>query len=166
MNKKILVLASYVFLLLLVGCGAPRLIDEKDVVKFDYTLSFADGTFRYAGTETVTIGQTTDTLYHTLSTPLVGHQVNDELTGVILPEESNLGTYDYNAVQKLTSVYLPTSETLPVIGDELFFGNIGTGRVRAIDQEEGITYYTVDFNTRESYEPLSYTIKIVSVEKK
>jgi FKBP-type peptidyl-prolyl cis-trans isomerase 2 len=166
MNKKILVLASYVFLLLLVGCGAPRLIDEKDIVTFEYTLSFTDGTPRYAGTETITIGQTTDPLYLALSTPLPGHQVNDELTGLLLPTESNLGTYDHNAIQKLTSIYLPTTETLPIIGDELFFNNIGTGRVTTTDQEEGITYYTIDFNPRESYEPLLYTLKIVNVEKK
>lgn len=165
MNKKILVLSAYVVLLTLVWCGAPRLIDENDIVTFDYTLSFADGTPRYAGTETITIGQTTDPLYLALSTPLVGKQVADELTGILLPTESQLATYDYNALQKYTSVYLPSSENLPVVGDELFFWNIGTGRVTSIGDEEGITYYTVDFNARESYEPLSYTLTVVSVEK-
>ncbi|MDR0860733.1 MAG: hypothetical protein LBO09_07345 [Candidatus Peribacteria bacterium] len=121
MNKKILVLASYVALLLLVGCGAPRLIDENDRVTFDYTLSFEDGTPRYAGTETVTISQTSDPLYLALSTPLMGQQAGDEVTGTLLPTESQLATYDYNAVQKYTSVHLPSREILPVVGESLFF---------------------------------------------
>ncbi|MDR2541501.1 MAG: hypothetical protein LBD11_07255 [Candidatus Peribacteria bacterium] len=121
MNKKIFVLASYVALLLLVGCGAPRLIDENDLVTFDYTLSFEDGTPRYAGNETVKIGQTSDPLYLALSTSLIGKQVADEVTGILLPTESQLATYDYNAIQKYTSVYLPSAENLPVVGEELFF---------------------------------------------
>jgi hypothetical protein len=46
------------------------------------------------------------------------------------------------------------------------FSNIGTGIVRAIDQEEGVKQYTIDFNPRETYEPLQYEVKVVSVEKK
>jgi hypothetical protein len=54
----------------------------------------------------------------------------------------------------------------PVVWELVAFSNIGTGIVRAIDQEEGVKQYTIDFNPRETFEPLSYEVKIVSVEKK
>jgi hypothetical protein len=44
MNKKIFVLLAYVSFLLLVGCGAPRIIDDADDVNVEYTFTFSDGT--------------------------------------------------------------------------------------------------------------------------
>jgi hypothetical protein len=55
---------------------------------------------------------------------------------------------------------------VPVLGEAVFLDNVGTGIITAIDQEEGVKKYTLDFNPRETYEPLSYEIHILKVEKK
>ncbi|MDR0651238.1 MAG: hypothetical protein LBG59_07785 [Candidatus Peribacteria bacterium] len=43
MHKKIFVLLAYVCFLLLVGCGAPKIIDDADEVNVTYTFTFSDG---------------------------------------------------------------------------------------------------------------------------
>jgi hypothetical protein len=68
--------------------------------------------------------------------------------------------------QKLAEIYFTAMGSTPAIGDAIFFENIGTGIILATDQEEGVKIYTIDFNPRETYEPLHYEIKIVNVEKK
>jgi hypothetical protein len=55
MHKKIGVLLTYVCLLLLVGCGAPKVIDNADNVEIAYTLRFTDATVYASGTNTFTI---------------------------------------------------------------------------------------------------------------
>ena len=57
MHKKIFVLCCYVALLLLVGCGAPRIIDDADEVKISYILRFPDGALFESGTLDMVIGQ-------------------------------------------------------------------------------------------------------------
>ncbi|MDR2190596.1 MAG: hypothetical protein LBP53_05415 [Candidatus Peribacteria bacterium] len=46
---------TYVCLLLLVGCGAPKVIDNADNVEIAYTLRFTDATVYASGTNTFTI---------------------------------------------------------------------------------------------------------------
>jgi len=43
MYKKGFFFASALWLLLLSWCGAPKVIDDADVVNFEYALSFTDG---------------------------------------------------------------------------------------------------------------------------
>jgi hypothetical protein len=68
--------------------------------------------------------------------------------------------------QKLAEIYFTAMGNTPVVGDAVFFDNIWTGIILATDREEGIKKYTIDFNPRETYEPLQYEVKVISIEKK
>jgi FKBP-type peptidyl-prolyl cis-trans isomerase 2 len=150
----------------LVGCGAPKVIDDADKVEVAYVVSFDDGTIFVSGTGILTIGTDDTPLYTSFGQAIVGHQVDDVVTGGILPEQMVLGTYEYALQQKLASPYLEAMGSMPEIGELVFFSNLGTGKVIAIDKEEGIDQYVIDFNPRETYEPLQYEIEILSVDKK
>ncbi|MDR2415341.1 MAG: hypothetical protein LBD75_01690 [Candidatus Peribacteria bacterium] len=88
------------------------------------------------------------------------------MTGTLSPEFTYRNLYDPALRQKLAEIYFTAMNITPAIGDTIFFENIGTGIILAIDQEEGVKKYTLDFNPRETYEPLHYEIKIVKVIKK
>lgn len=97
---------------------------------------------------------------------MLGKQKDDILTGILLPEFTYRDSYDPALKQKLAEIYFTAMGSTPIIGEAIFFNNIGTGIILAIDQEEGIKKYTIDFNPRETYEPLHYEIKIGEVTKK
>ncbi|MDD2537734.1 MAG: FKBP-type peptidyl-prolyl cis-trans isomerase [Candidatus Absconditabacteria bacterium] len=163
-QKRMLVLASYLGLLLLVGCGAPRIIDAADEVSLDYTLTFSDGKVYDSGTTTLTVGS--EHLYPFFSAILLGKQVDDQLSGSFTPDQTFGDLYDYTLQQKLAEGYLDVLEISPEIGTEVALSTLGTGIIRFIDQEEGVNMYTIDFNPMETYEPLYYTLTITQVVKK
>lgn len=164
MQKKILVLLAYITFLLLVGCGAPRIIDDADEVEITYILAFNDGTIFDHQTTTVEVGKVADPLYTLLGEAVIGHRVGDSVTGTRTPTQTLLKTYDSTLQQKLAEPYLAGEKA--ELGDSIFFSNIGTGIVIAIDQEEEVKQYIIDFNAKESYEPLNYIITVISVKKK
>jgi FKBP-type peptidyl-prolyl cis-trans isomerase 2 len=166
MQKKILVLAFYLCLLLLVGCGAPRIIDDADVVEIDYVFSFEDGTAFTGGTTTLTIGKGDTALSTSLEQIVVGKQVEDVLQGTLAASQTFADTYNAALQQKYAASYLSAMEIEPLIGALVFFPNLGTGVVIAIDSEEGVLQYSIDFNPRETYQPLQYEITVVKVEKR
>jgi hypothetical protein len=115
MNKKILVLASYLGLLLLVGCGAPKIIDDADGVTVEYTLSFADGTLYSKGTEYIEIGKPTTVIAEMFTDFLIGKQGDDVLTGTLLPDVTYGSQYEYALQQKLAEPYLAAMGDDPVV---------------------------------------------------
>ncbi|MDR0283115.1 MAG: hypothetical protein LBI53_07715 [Candidatus Peribacteria bacterium] len=55
MKKRALVLGSYLCLLLLVGCGAPKVVHTSSEVDIAYALTFLDGNSLSAGETTLMI---------------------------------------------------------------------------------------------------------------
>ena len=55
MKKRALVLGSYLCLLLLVGCGAPKVVHTSSEVDIAYALTFLDGSSLSAGETTLII---------------------------------------------------------------------------------------------------------------
>jgi FKBP-type peptidyl-prolyl cis-trans isomerase 2 len=115
MNKKILVLFSYSFLLLVVGCGAPRIIDDADGVSVEYRLSFEDGTLYRSGTEYIEIGKYDTDLADMFTDLLIGKQGDDVFTGMLSPDETYGKQYDYSLQQKLAEPYLSAMGSEPVV---------------------------------------------------
>jgi len=66
----------------------------------------------------------TDPLYVSLADAMIGHQAEEILTGILLPEESLLGTYDYALSQKLAEPYLAAMQLSPQVGESIFFNNL------------------------------------------
>lgn len=165
MYKKAFVLCSYLALLLLVGCGVPRTIDDADEVKVSYTLKFLDGEILDSGTTTITVGQQGEDI-SAFQTLVVGAQVDDVLSGIITPDEGYGHLYDFSLEQTLSEVYLPSSDTEYNVGDTISLANVGEWVITSIWLKNGVTKYTIDFNSPETYENLSYEIKILEVLKR
>ena len=165
MNKKILVLWTYLCLLLLVGCGAPKLIDESDEVTVDYVFSFDDGMVYDSGTSTLIVwGE--ENLFKYMHEQFMGAEFGATITGTLSPEQTYWKNYDSALQQRLAEIYLTAMNITPSFGWSVFFPNLGTGIIINIDIEEGVNYYTIDFNPIETYLPLHYQVIITDVVKK
>ena len=124
MHKKILVLVSYMVLLLLFGCGAPRIIDDADEVTFDYVYSFSDGTVFKEGTSTLVVGSYSSADFEALHEIVLDAQVGDVLQGVLSPEQTYADAYDFSLQQKLAEGYFYDMDAMPEIGDVLYYSSL------------------------------------------
>ncbi|MDR0369773.1 MAG: hypothetical protein LBH96_04635 [Candidatus Peribacteria bacterium] len=68
--------------------------------------------------------------------------------------------------QTLSEVYLPSTDSEYMVGNQIFLANVGSGVITNIGLKNGVTKYTVDFNAPETYNNLAYEIKILEVLKR
>jgi len=124
MPKKILVLSFYVIALSLIGCGAPRIIDDADEVTFDYAYSFPDGTLFQEGKATMIVGAYSAEIFDALHEVVLGAQVGDVLGGVLSPDQTYADAYDFSLQQKLAEGYFYDMESLPEVGDVIYYASL------------------------------------------
>jgi FKBP-type peptidyl-prolyl cis-trans isomerase 2 len=165
MYKKIFVLSAYIALLLLVGCGVPRTIDDADEVKLSYILRLPDGVVVDSGTTTIIIGQQGEGL-KAFQDIVIGAQVDEVLTGTITPEEGYGYLYDFSLQQNLAEVYLPSSDTAYEVGDQISLPNVGEGIITDMGLKNGVFKYMIDFNPPETYTDISYELRVLEFLKK
>lgn len=177
MHKKLLVLASYLGLLLLVGCGAPQhpqdpketntdqlVVSTGDEVEFSYFISFLDGTIYQTGQTSIKIWTTnSERLNHN---ELLNTKIGQSIEGELAPGKiSTANTYNAAKKQVLSKVYFEELGLSPKTGLQVFIPGIGSWEITKEEIQERYNYYTIEFNPPETYKPLRYSIKILDIKK-
>ena len=164
-KKRALVLWAYLSLLALAACG-PKVVDDSDLVSFDYKYILADWTVVEQWSAELTIWE--NSKYQWLESVLRWAKQNDEFNGVVNWRDVYGYAYDGSMVQSYPSLIM--TEVLwidePKIWDSVNVSSFGDWVIVSewID-EEWYTYYVVDFNDLKTYSDLSYFVKITGLEK-
>ena len=164
-KKRALVLWAYLCLLTLAACG-PKVIDDSDLVSFDYKYTLADWTVVEEWSASLTVWE--NSKYQWLESTIRWAKQDDEFNGTIAWWDLYGNAYDENLVQSYPNLIM--TEVLwisdPKIWDSINVSSFGDWVIVSewID-EEWYTYYVVDFNDLKTYSDLSYFVKITGLEK-
>ena len=165
-KKRALVLWAYLSLLALAACW-PKVIDESDLVLFDYTYSMEDWVIIDNWSAEFIVWD--NDAFEWLEPIVRWAQKYDEFQGVINWKELYGSEYDNKLVQTYPELVITEVMWLsnPVIWDKVLTNSLGEGRILAINQDEDwYNVYVVDFNSPKTYSDLYYFVKITDIEKK
>ena len=165
-KNRALVLWAYLSLLALAACG-PKVVDDSDLVSFDYKYSLADWTVVEEWNAELTIWESSK--YQWLESTLRWAKQDDEFSGKISWADLYGYAYDDSMVQSYPNLIM--TEVLwitePKIWDSVNVSSFGDWIIVSEGKdEEWYTYYVVDFNDPMTYSDLSYFVKITGLEKK
>ena len=164
-KKRALVLWAYLCLLTLAACG-PKVVDDSDLVSFDYKYTLADWTVVEEWSDSLTVWE--NSKYQWLESIIRWAKQDDEFNGTVAWWDLYGYAYDENMVQAfpiliMTEVYwVSDPEIWNTVNVSSFWDwvIISDGK-----DDEWYTYWVVDFNDPKTYSDLSYYVKITAIEK-
>ena len=162
-KKRVLVLWAYLCLLTLAACG-PKVVDDSDLVSFDYKYTLADWTVVEEWSASLIVWE--NSKYQWLESTITWAKQGDEFNGTIA--WWNLYAYDESKIQSYPNLIM--TEVLwisdPKIWDSINVSSFGDGVIVSDGKDdEWYTYWVVDFNDPKTYSDLSYSVKITDIEK-
>ena len=162
-KKRALVLGGYLSLLALAACG-PKVIDDSDLVTIDYKYTFSDWTVIEHWTKDFTVWDAGDLAW--VENIVRWAEQDAEFNWTINWKE----VYEYNQdlVQKYPNIILTEVMWIenPSVWTEVGVNSIWNGVIVSIEKDdEWYNEYVVDFNDPKTYSELSYSIKVVNIEK-
>ena len=165
-KKRALVLWAYLSLLALAACG-PKVIDDSDLVSIDYKYSLADWTVLEEWSDQFIVWDESD--YQWLESIVRWAKQDNEFEGRVNWWEIYGYAYDRSLVQSYSNLIM--TEVLwvsnPKMWDKVHVESFWDWVITSQGQdEEGYTYYVVDFNDPKTYSDLSYSVKITGIEKR
>jgi FKBP-type peptidyl-prolyl cis-trans isomerase 2 len=164
-KKRALVLWAYLCLLTLAACG-PKVIDDSDLVSFDYKYTLDDWTVVEEWSASLTVWE--NSKYQWLESTIRWAKQDDEFNGTIAWWDLYGYAYDENMIQSYPNLIM--TEVLwisdPKIWDSINVSSFGDGVIVSDGKDdEWYTYWVVDFNDPKTYSDLSYSVKITDIEK-
>ena len=162
-KKRALVLGGYLSLLALAACG-PKVIDDSDLVTIDYKYTFSDWTVIEQWTKDFTVWDAGDLAW--VENIVRWAEKDAEFNWTVNWKE----VYEYNQdlVQKYPNIILTEVMWIedPSVWTEVGVNSIWNGVIVSIEKDdEWYNEYVVDFNDPKTYSELSYSIKVVNIEK-
>ncbi len=162
-KKRALVLGGYLSLLALAACG-PKVIDDSDLVTIDYKYTFSDWTVIEQWTKDFTVWDAGDLAW--VENIVRWAEKDAEFNWTVNWKE----VYEYNQdlVQKYPNIILTEVMWIddPSVWTEVGVNSIWNGVIVSIEKDdEWYNKYVVDFNDPKTYSELSYSIKVVNIEK-
>ena len=162
-KKRALVLGGYLSLLALAACG-PKVIDDSDLVSIDYKYTFADWTVVEQWTKDFIVWEAGNLTW--IEDIVRWAKEDAEFDWTINWKE----VYEYNQdlVQKYPNIILTEVMWIedPSVWTEVGVNSIWNGVIVSIEKDdEWYNEYVVDFNDPKTYSELSYSIKVVNIEK-
>ena len=164
-TKRALVLWGYLSLLALAACG-PKVIDDSDVVSIDYKYTFKDWTIVEEWTKNFTVGNSWDLDW--IENIVRGAKQDAEFNWKINWKEIYKSEYNSNKVQSFPNIILTEVMWVekPEIWAEIDVNSIWHGVITTIEKDsDWYDAYVVDFNDPKTYSELSYSIKVINIEK-
>ena len=164
-KKRALVLWAYLCLLALAACG-PKVIDDSDVVSIDYTYTL-DWTVVEQWSDEIIIWE--NSKHQWLESVIRWAKKNDEFNGIVDGAKIYGSEYSLNNIQSYPNIILTEVMWIdnPVVWNEIEVNSIWKWVITNIEKDEDwYDVYVVDFNNPRTYSDLSYSVKIVNVEKR
>ena len=165
-KKRALILWAYLCLLALAACG-PKVIDDYDLVTFDYKYSLDDWTIVEEWNASLIVWEKSK--YQWLESTIRWAKQDDEFNGKINWWELYWSEYNENNIQNYPNIILTEVMWIenPAIWDEIQVNSIWKWIITSIEKDsDWYDVYVVDFNDPKTYSDLSYSVKITSIEKK
>ncbi len=164
-KKRVLVLWTYLSLLALAACG-PKVVDDSDLVSFDYKYTLDDWTVVEQGSAELIIWE--NSKYQRLESTFRWAKQDDEFNGKINWSELYGSEYSQNKVQSYPNIILTEVMWIenPSVGNQIEVNSIWNWVITSIEKDaDGYDVYVVDFNDPKTYSELSYSVKITGLEK-
>jgi FKBP-type peptidyl-prolyl cis-trans isomerase 2 len=164
-KKRALVLWGYLSLLALAACW-PKVIDDSDIVLVDYVYSFADGSVIDQWTMDFTVWENDDSKW--IESIVRWAKQDAEFEWKVSWKEIYSSEYDSNNVQSYTKTIMTMVLWIenPTVWTEVEAGSLWVWVITDIQKDsDGYDVYIVDFNDPKTYSELSYSLKVVSIEK-
>ena len=165
-KKRALALWGYLSLLALVACG-PKVIDDSDLVTIDYKYAFSDWTVIEQWTKDFTVWDAGELAW--IEDIVRWAKEEAEFDWTVNWKEIYESEYNQNLVQSYPNIILTEVMWIenPAVWTEVSVNSIWNGVIINIDKDdEWYDEYVVDFNDPKTYSELSYSIKVVKIEKK
>ena len=162
-KKRALVLWAYLCLLTLAACG-PKVVDDSDLISFDYKYTFDDWTVVEEWSASLTVWE--NSKYQWLESIISWAKKGDEFNGIIA--WWNLYVYDESMIQSYPSLIMTEVYSMsdPKIWDSVHSNSFGDWVIISDGKDdEWYIYWVVDFNDPKSYSDLSYSVRITDIEK-
>ena len=163
-KKKALVLWGYLSLLALAACW-PKVIDDADIVSVDYVYSFSDWTLVEQWTKEFTMWANSDSKW--MESIIRWARKGDKFEWNINwweIFEHNLDMVEWYPSVVISEVWWLSD---PKAWDEIEVSWLGKGIIVSEGTDKDwYALYSVDFNDPKTYSELSYSIKVVSIEKR
>ncbi|MFA5303589.1 MAG: peptidylprolyl isomerase [Candidatus Nanoarchaeia archaeon] len=160
--KKLLI--AIFLVIMLSGCVSKMVVENGDKVSLEYTGTLEDGTVfdSNIGKDALNFTAGAGQMIAGFDAAVIGMSVGQEKTFTLPPEQA-YGAKQEGLVQKINQSELKASiGTEPVIGMVLSASNGMSGTITNIS--EGIV--SVDFNHELAGKSLTFTIKILDIQKK
>ena len=164
-KKRALVLWGYLSLLALAACW-PKVIDDSDIVSVDYVYSFSDGSVIDQWTMDFTVWENDDSKW--IESIVRWAKQDAEFEWKVSWKEIYRSEYDSNNVQSYTKTIMTMVLWIenPTVWTEVEAGSLWVWVITDIQKDsDGYDVYIVDFNDPKTYSELSYSLKVVSIEK-
>lgn len=164
-KKRALVLGGYLSLLALAACG-PKVIDDADIVSVDYVYSFSDGTVVEQWTKDFTVWDAGNLSW--IENIVRWAKIDDEFNWEINWQEVYQSEYRPSKVQSFPNVILTEVMWIenPKVWTEIDVNSVWHGVITKIEKDsDWYDSYVVEFNDPKTYSELSYSIKVVNIEK-
>ena len=165
-KKRALVLWGYLSLLALAACW-PKVIDDSDLVSFDYKYTFSDWTVVEEWTKNFIVWNAWELAW--IEEILRWAKQDDEFSWIVNWKEVYESEYDFNKVQSFPSIVVSEAMWIedPGVWTEVEVSSIWNWVITSVEKDdEWYDEYVVDFNDPKTYSELSYSIKVTNIEKK
>ena len=164
-KKRALVLGGYLSLLALAACG-PKVIDDSDLVSIDYKYMLSDWTVVEQWMKDFTVWSAEDLVW--IENIVRWAKQDDEFNGKIDWSDIYGSEYNPSLVQSYPNIILTEVMWIenPEVWAQIEVNSIWNWVITDIEKDdEGYEEYVVDFNEPKTYSELSYSIRVVNIEK-
>lgn len=165
-KKRALILWCYLSLLALAACW-PKVIDNWDLVTVSYKYTLDNWTIVDQWNKELTIWDTNNP--ERIESIIRWAKQNDEFEWKINWKEIYKNEYDSDKVRSFANIILTEVMWLdePKVWTEINVNSIWTWIITSIEKdEEWYNNYIVNFNDPKTYSELSYSLKIINIDKK
>ena len=165
-KKRALILWCYLSLLALAACW-PKVIDNWDLVTVSYKYTLDNLTIVDQWNKELTIWDTNNP--ERIESIIRWAKQNDEFEWKINWKEIYKNEYDSDKVRSFANIILTEVMWLdePKVWTEINVNSIWTWIITSIEKdEEWYNNYIVNFNDPKTYSELSYSLKIINIDKK
>lgn len=165
-KKRALVLWAYLSLLALAACG-PKVIDDSDLVSFDYKYTLEDWTIIEEWSDQFVVWE--NSKYQWMESVVRWAKQDDEFNGKIDWWDIYWSEYNQSKIQSYPNIILTEVMWIenPTIWNEIEVNSLWKGIITNVEKDaDWYDVYVVDFNDPKTYSELSYYIKITGLEKR